>query len=130
MISLGLAGVADDPERPVRRNQDGLACDAAVCDGPAMGARERGQNLDDVAIIGRSGHTGARPPGAIGISSIRAGNIVGDHTVAFVSDTETVELTHHAVDRELFASGALRAAHWRGKQPAGLYGMRDVLGFD
>ena len=93
-------------------------------------ADERGQNLDDVAIFGRSGHTGARPPGAIGISSIRAGNIVGDHTVAFVSDTETVELTHHAVDRELFASGALRAAHWLGKQPAGLYGMRDVLGFD
>jgi len=93
-------------------------------------ADERGQNLDDVAIIGRSGHTGARPPGAIGISSIRAGNIVGDHTVAFVSDTETVELTHHAVDRELFASGALRAAHWLKNQPAGLYGMRDVLGFD
>ena len=93
-------------------------------------ADERGQNLDDVAIIGRSGHTGARPPGGIGISSIRAGNIVGDHTVAFVSDTETVELTHHAVDRELFASGALRAAHWLKNQPAGLYGMRDVLGFD
>jgi len=90
----------------------------------------RGTNLDDVAIIGRSGHTGERPRGAIGISSIRAGNIVGDHTVAFVSDTETVELTHHAVDRELFASGALRAAQWLQGRPAGLYSMRDVLGFD
>jgi len=93
-------------------------------------ADERGANLDDVAVIGRSGHTGERPPGAIGISSIRAGNIVGDHTVAFVSDTETVELTHHAVDRELFASGALRAAQWLQNQPAGLYSMRDVLGFE
>lgn len=93
-------------------------------------ADERGQNLDDVAIIGRSGHTGERPAGAIGISSIRAGNLVGDHTVAFVSDTETVELTHHAVDRELFASGALRAAHWLTDKSPGLYGMRDVLGFE
>jgi 4-hydroxy-tetrahydrodipicolinate reductase len=91
-------------------------------------ADERGANLDDVAVIGRSGHTGERPAGAIGISSIRAGNIVGDHTVAFVSDTETVELTHHAVDRELFASGALRAAQWLADKPAGLYSMRDVLG--
>jgi 4-hydroxy-tetrahydrodipicolinate reductase len=92
-------------------------------------ADARGANLDDVAVIGRSGHTGERPAGAIGISSIRAGNIVGDHTVAFVSDTETVELTHHAVDRELFASGALRAAQWLAEKPAGLYSMRDVLGF-
>jgi 4-hydroxy-tetrahydrodipicolinate reductase len=93
-------------------------------------ADARGMNLDDVAVIGRSGHTGERPRGAIGINSIRAGNIVGDHTVAFVSDTETVELTHHAVDRELFASGALRAARWLQGRPAGLYSMRDVLGFD
>lgn len=93
-------------------------------------ADERGTNLDDVAVIGRNGHTGERPRGAIGISSIRAGNIVGDHTVAFVSDTETVELTHHAVDRELFASGALHAAQWLNGRRAGLYSMRDVLGFD
>lgn len=93
-------------------------------------ADARGTNLDDVAVIGRNGHTGERPRGAIGINSIRAGNIVGDHTVAFVSDTETVELTHHAVDRELFASGALRAARWLQGRPAGLYSMRDVLGFD
>lgn len=93
-------------------------------------ADARGQNLADVVIIGRSGHTGERPAGAIGISSVRAGNIVGDHTVAFVSDTETVELTHHAVDRELFASGALRAARWLQDREPGLYSMRDVLGFD
>ena len=93
-------------------------------------ADERGANLEDVVVLGRSGHTGERPPGAIGISSIRAGSLVGDHTVAFVSDTESVELRHHAVDRELFASGALRAAQWLKGRPPALYSMRDVLGFD
>jgi len=93
-------------------------------------ADERGTDLDAVAVIGRSGHTGERPVGAIGINSIRAGNLVGDHTVAFVSDTETVQLTHHAVDRELFAGGALRAAHWLADRPVGLYSMRDLLGFE
>ncbi|MCP4000269.1 MAG: 4-hydroxy-tetrahydrodipicolinate reductase, partial [Gammaproteobacteria bacterium] len=53
----------------------------------------------------------------------------GDHKVAFVSETETVELMHHAVDRELFASGALRAAQWLAGKSAGLYSMRDLLGF-
>jgi 4-hydroxy-tetrahydrodipicolinate reductase len=61
---------------------------------------------------------------------MRGGNLVGDHTVAFISDTETVELRHHAVDRELFASGALKAAHWLADKGPGLYGMRDVLGFE
>jgi 4-hydroxy-tetrahydrodipicolinate reductase len=92
-------------------------------------ADERGASLADVMVVGRNGHTGERPTGAIGINSIRAGNIVGDHTVAFVSDTETVELTHHSVDRELFASGALQAAQWLADRQPGLYGMRDVLGF-
>jgi len=90
----------------------------------------RGTSLDKVMVAGRNGHTGERPKGSIGISSVRGGNIVGDHTVMFVSDTETVELTHHAVDRELFASGALRAAQWLRGRDAGLYSMRDVLGFD
>lgn len=93
-------------------------------------ADARGKNLADVEVLGRSGQTGQRPVGAIGINAIRGGNIVGDHTVAFISDTETVELTHHAVDRELFASGALKAAAWLADKPPGLYGMRDVLGFD
>ncbi|MEC9375067.1 MAG: 4-hydroxy-tetrahydrodipicolinate reductase [Pseudomonadota bacterium] len=92
-------------------------------------AEERGQNLDDVLVLGRSGHTGERPAGAIGISSIRGGNLVGDHGISFASDNETMELNHHAVNRELFASGALRAAYWLVKQPAGLFSMRDMLEF-
>jgi 4-hydroxy-tetrahydrodipicolinate reductase len=86
-----------------------------------------------VCFAGRkvAGHRGRQREidSNIGINSIRAGNIVGDHTVAFVSDTETVELTHHSVDRELFASGALQAAQWLADRQPGLYGMRDVLGF-
>lgn len=93
-------------------------------------AAERGVKLDDVAVYGRSGKTGERSADAIGFHSIRAGNIVGDHSVTLVTDNEIVELTHHAVDRELFASGALRAAHWLSNRSAGLYGMRDVLGFE
>jgi 4-hydroxy-tetrahydrodipicolinate reductase len=93
-------------------------------------AAERGVSLNDVAVYGRSGQTGERSADAIGFNSIRAGNIVGDHSVTLVADTETVELTHHAVNRELFASGALRAAAWLSDQPAGLYSMRNVLGFE
>lgn len=93
-------------------------------------AAERGVKLADVGVYGRSGHTGERPRNAIGFHSIRAGNIVGDHTVALVTDAEILELRHHAVDRELFAAGALRAGQWlHGKTP-GLYSMRNVLGFD
>ena len=93
-------------------------------------AAERSVKLSDVAVYGRSGHTGVRPQGTIGFHSVRAGNIVGDHTVALITDTETLEVRHHAVDRELFAAGALRAAQWlRDRQP-GLYSMRDMLGFE
>lgn len=93
-------------------------------------AAERDVKLADVGVYGRNGHTGERPQAAIGFHSIRGGNIVGDHTVALISDAEILELRHHAVDRELFAAGALRAGQWmRGKDP-GLYSMRDVLGFD
>lgn len=93
-------------------------------------AAERGVKLADVGVYGRNGHTGERSPAAIGFHSIRAGNIVGDHTVALITDSEILELRHHAVDRELFAAGALRAGQWLRGKAAGLYSMRDVLGFD
>ena len=93
-------------------------------------AGERGQSLEEVAVQGRSGQTGERQASSIGFHSIRAGSIVGEHTVSFVTDTEVVELEHRAVSRDVFASGALRAALWLRGRPAGLYSMRDVLGFD
>ncbi|HEV7611485.1 MAG TPA: 4-hydroxy-tetrahydrodipicolinate reductase [Steroidobacteraceae bacterium] len=91
-------------------------------------AQARGQSLTKVAAHGRSGLSAPRVPGSIGFSSLRAGDIVGEHTVIFAADGERVEITHRATDRSTFARGALRAAEWLVGQPAGLYGMRDVLG--
>ena len=91
-------------------------------------AEARAQKLADVAVYDRSGLTAGRPAQAIGFSSVRAGSIVGDHTVLLASDEEVLELTHRATDRALFARGALRAAAWLADQPAGLYSMQDVLG--
>ena len=91
-------------------------------------AEARAQKFAEVAIYGRSGLTAGRPAQAIGFASVRAGSIVGDHTVMLASDEEVLELTHRATDRALFARGALRAAAWLKDQPAGLYSMPDVLG--
>jgi 4-hydroxy-tetrahydrodipicolinate reductase len=91
-------------------------------------ARARGQALSQVAVYTSAGAEGPRTPGSIGISSLRAGDIVGDHTVTFASAGERVEITHRATDRLTFARGALRAAEWLVGRPAGLYGMEQVLG--
>ena len=77
---------------------------------------------------GRSGLTGERTPGEVGVHSLRGGDVVGDHTVIFAALGERLELTHKASDRGIFARGALRAAQWVVKQPAGVYDMQDVLG--
>lgn len=91
-------------------------------------AATRGAALRDLAAYARHGDTGARAPGSIGFAVTRAGDIVGEHTVLFAGDGERVEITHRATDRAAFARGALRAAAWLVGRPAGLYGMRDVLG--
>ena len=90
-------------------------------------ARARGTDLSDVAVHAREGRTGARPQNAIGFSSIRAGDVVGDHTVIFAGDGERLEITHRASSRQAFARGAVTAACWLVKQPAGQYDMQDVL---
>lgn len=92
-------------------------------------AAEKGRALDTVAVRGRDGQTGPREAGTIGFSVVRGGNIVGDHTVFFVSDDERLEFTHRAQDRKTFARGALRAARWLADRNPGLYSMADVLGF-
>ncbi|HEY9032887.1 MAG TPA: 4-hydroxy-tetrahydrodipicolinate reductase [Pseudomonadales bacterium] len=86
-----------------------------------------GRNLKDCAVYGREGQTGARKPETIGFATVRAGDIVGDHTVMFAADGERVEITHKASSRMAFARGAVRAALWVSQQPAGLYNMQDVL---
>lgn len=91
-------------------------------------AQAYGRDLAEVAIYGREGHTGARNAQTIGFSTIRGGDVVGDHTVLFAGVGERIELTHKASSRMTFAQGAVRAAHWLKDQPAGLYDMTDVLG--
>jgi len=91
-------------------------------------AETLGRKLEDVAVYGREGHTGAREPQTIGFETIRAGDIVGDHTVMFATAGERVEITHKASSRMTFAKGAVRAALWLQQKDTGLYDMQDVLG--
>lgn len=89
-----------------------------------------GRDLQKVAVYGREGQTGARERETIGFATVRAGDVVGDHTVLFAADGERVEITHKASSRMTFAKGAVRAALWLQSQPAGLYDMQDVLGLN
>lgn len=87
-----------------------------------------GRNLKQVAVYGREGQTGARDRETIGFATVRAGDIVGDHTVMFCADGERVEITHKAQSRQAFARGAVRAACWLAGQRSGMFDMQDVLG--
>ena len=87
-----------------------------------------GRDLKADGVFAREGHTGPRPAGSIGFSTIRGGDIAGEHTVMFIGDSERIEITHRATDRRIFARGALRAARWLTDRPAGFYEMGDVLG--
>lgn len=91
-------------------------------------AAARGVDLAQAMVTTRSGDTGARPAGAIGVQALRGGDNAGEHTVLFLGRGERLELTHRAANREHFAGGALRAARWVVGRPAGLYGMDQVLG--
>jgi len=91
-------------------------------------AKTLGRDLKDCAIYGREGNTGERDRNTIGFSTIRAGDIVGEHTVMFADDGERVEITHKATSRMTFANGAVRAAVWLQDKQNGLYDMQDVLG--
>lgn len=92
-------------------------------------ANGRGVDLDEVRAAPWDGITGPRESGRIGFASLRAGGVIGEHTVLFASDDESVTLSHSAIDRSLFAKGAVAAAAWVRTRPPGLYDMQDVLGF-
>ncbi len=97
----------------------------------AMGetiAETLGRDLSECAVYGREGHTGERDRKTIGFETIRAGDIVGEHTVYFAGIGERVEIAHKASSRMTFAKGAVRAAKWLQTQSAGqVYDMQDVL---
>lgn len=91
-------------------------------------AETLGRNLADSAVYGREGITGARARSTIGFETIRAGDIVGEHTVMFAGPGERIEITHRAASRMNFAAGAMRAVKWVAEREAGLFDMQDVLG--
>ncbi len=93
-------------------------------------AEALGRDLKACAVYGRKGIIGSRVGTEIGFSTVRAGDVVGDHTVLFGTIGERIEITHRASSRMTFAKGAVRAAVWLVQQPTGLYDMQDVLGFD
>lgn len=90
-------------------------------------AEALGRNLDEVGVYGRKGIS-QREPKEIGIHTLRAGDIVGEHRVLFGGMGENLEIFHRAQSRDTFARGAVRAAQWVVNQPPGLYDMQDVLG--
>jgi 4-hydroxy-tetrahydrodipicolinate reductase len=90
-------------------------------------ASATGRDLNECAVYERFGHTGERDPSTIGFSTIRGGDIVGDHTVLFAGTGERIEVTHKSSSRTTYAQGSLRAARFLAGRAAGLYDMFDVL---
>lgn len=88
----------------------------------------RGVDLEGASVRVRDGITGAREKGSIGFATLRGGSVVGEHSVLFATEGEMVELRHEALDRSIFARGAVKAALWARDQKPGLYSMHDVLG--
>lgn len=94
----------------------------------AAAAAGRDVSLEAARTPAREGITGARAPGTIGIAALRGGSVIGDHDVIFAGAQEQIRLSHRAESRDIFASGALKAALWARGQSPGLYSMADVLG--
>ncbi|WP_048308284.1 4-hydroxy-tetrahydrodipicolinate reductase [Halomonas sp. PR-M31] len=91
-------------------------------------AESLGRSLKEHGVFERVGQCGPRSDKEIGFATIRAGDIVGEHTVLFATEGERIEITHKASSRMTFAKGAVRAARWVSEQPPGRYDMQDVLG--
>jgi 4-hydroxy-tetrahydrodipicolinate reductase len=108
------------------RNKIDAPSGTALAMGEAV-AKALGKNLKDVAVYSREGDTGIRDAQSIGFSTVRGGDIVGDHTVLFAGIGERLEITHKASSRNTFAQGAIRAALWLAQQKSGLFDMQDVL---
>ena len=131
LLALAAKALGDDVDIEIVETHHRHKKDAPSGTALRMGeviADALGRNLDDVAVYGREGITGERDRKTIGFATIRAGDVVGDHTVIFAGNGERLEITHKASSRMTFASGAVRAAIWLGDRPAGLYSIDDVLG--
>ena len=109
------------------RNKVDVPSGTAIALGEAA-ASGRKKVLEEIADRGRDGITGVRKRGNIGFSSLRGGEVIGDHSVIYASDSETIELNHKAGNRGIFSKGAVYATLWTQGQKPGLYNMLDVLG--
>ena len=130
LLDIAARVLADDVDIEVIEAHHRHKVDAPSGTALRMGeivANALGRNLDDCAVYGREGVTGERDRKTIGFETIRAGDIVGDHTVMFADVGERVEITHKASSRVTFANGAIRAALWLEDKNNGLYDMQDVL---
>ncbi len=127
LATLALAGADVEISEAHHRLKRDAPSGTALALGEVV-ASARGRVLSDVAVFDRHGHSQVRADDAIGFAVVRAGDIVGEHTVSFALPGERVEISHRATDRAVFARGALRAAAWLAGQAPGLYGMHDVLG--
>jgi len=131
LLDMAARVLGDDVDIEISEAHHRHKVDAPSGTAVSMGeivASALGRDLKDVAVYGREGITGARDRRTIGFSTVRAGDIVGDHTVMFAADGERVEITHKASSRMSFARGAVRAAAWLSGKPVGMYDMQDVLG--
>ncbi len=131
LLSLAAQVMGADSDIEIHEAHHKHKIDAPSGTALAMGqavASAMGQSLSDVTQYDRSNERVARAPGSIGFSVTRAGEIVGEHTVLFAADGERLEITHKAGSRDAFANGAVRAAKFIAKKPAGAYTMSDVLG--
>jgi 4-hydroxy-tetrahydrodipicolinate reductase len=131
LVALAAAALREGYDVEVSEAHHRMKRDAPSGTALALGetvARANGKALAELAVYERHGAAEPRACGSIGFAVVRAGDIVGEHTVTFAAAGERVELTHRATDRLIFARGALRAAEWLIGRPPGLYGMVDVLG--
>jgi 4-hydroxy-tetrahydrodipicolinate reductase len=131
LLALAAQALPDDYDIEVIEAHHRHKVDAPSGTALAMGqalAQALGRQLKDCAVFGREGQTGERGRHSIGFSSVRGGDIVGDHTVMFAGTGERIEITHRSSSRANYAQGSLRAARFLAGRPPGLYGMHDVLG--
>ena len=133
LIEMAAAAFGDNVDIEVIEAHHKAKVDAPSGTALRMGeviAESLGRNLDRDGVFQRHGITGPRTDGTIGFSTIRGGDIVGDHTVMFIGQGERVEITHRSNSRMNYASGSMRAAKWLVNQPPGLYDLADVLGLN
>ncbi len=131
LVELGAKALRDQADIEIIETHHNQKVDAPSGTALMLGraaAAVLGQPLDDIAVMSREGIIGARKPGTIGFSTVRGGDIIGDHTVLFAAAGERIELTHRAQSRATYAHGALKAAQFVATVKPGLYSMMDVLG--